>query len=237
MPASAATLRAFIEETYRQGRVEGENGRVFELFPIGITQPAGELLRDIVVQAAPVRCLETGLAYGLSALFICEALLRSGQPEVRHCAIDPRQGWRFDNAGLRSLRRAGLGDLVEFHREDSQLVLPRLLAEGRRFDFAFVDGDHNYDAVFVDLYFLHRLMAPGGLIVVDDLWMPSVRTAVRFFETNLGYRCEGVGEAAPPAARGWRGLFRRPERPARMGLLRRPEKTEERAWDHFIPFA
>jgi hypothetical protein len=31
-------------------------------------------------------------------------------------------------------------DLVDFHAEESQIVLPRLLAEGRRFDLAFIDG-------------------------------------------------------------------------------------------------
>lgn len=42
-------------------------------------------------------------------------------------------------------------DLVEFHAEESQIVLPRLLAEARRFDLAFVDGNHRFEGVFLDL--------------------------------------------------------------------------------------
>ena len=55
----------------------------------------------------------------------------------------------------------------------------------RAFDLALVDGDHRYDAVFVDLHFLNKLVNTDGLIVVDDLRFPAVRTAVEFFVSNL----------------------------------------------------
>ena len=40
---------------------------------------------------------------------------------------------------------------------------------------AFVDGDHRFEGVFLDLYFMTRLVTPGALVVVDDMWMPAVR--------------------------------------------------------------
>lgn len=39
----------------------------------------------------------------------------------------------------------------------------------------------------MDLYFLRKIVRPGGLVVVDDDWAPSVRTAVRYYEQNLGW--------------------------------------------------
>lgn len=69
----------------------------------------------------------------------------------------------------------------------SSLALPQLLAEGLAADAAFVDCSHRFHEVFVDLYFLRKLVRPGGLIVVDDAWAPSVRTAVRYYERNLGW--------------------------------------------------
>jgi hypothetical protein len=39
----------------------------------------------------------------------------------------------------------------------------------------------------VDLYFLRKIVRPGGLIVIDDDWTPSVRTALRYYEQNLGW--------------------------------------------------
>jgi hypothetical protein len=41
--------------------------------------------------------------------------------------------------------------------------------------------------VFVDLYFLRKIVRPGGSIVLDDAWARSVRTAVRYYERNLGW--------------------------------------------------
>lgn len=98
-----------------------------------------------------------------------------------HVAMDPGQRSLAGGAGLRALREAGVAGMVEFHERKSQVVLPELLAHDRVFDLAFIDGDHRFDAAFLDLYYLHRLVKPGGLIVVDNVWMPSARLAVSYF--------------------------------------------------------
>jgi predicted O-methyltransferase YrrM len=55
-------------------------------------------------------------------------------------------------------------------------------------DTAFVDGSHRFHEVFVDLYFLRKLVRPGGLIILDDATWPSVATALRYFDLNLGWQ-------------------------------------------------
>jgi predicted O-methyltransferase YrrM len=76
------------------------------------------------------------------------------------------------------LREAGVASLVEHHDEISQLALPAFLREGRRFDLAFVDGNHRFDAVFLDLFYLRRLLPRGGVILLGDYVLPGVRRAV-----------------------------------------------------------
>ncbi len=68
------------------------------------------------------------------------------------------------------------------------MALPQLIAEQVTADAAFVDGSHRFHEVFVDLYFLRKIVRPGGLVVLDDHWWPSVRTAERYFELNMGWR-------------------------------------------------
>ena len=68
------------------------------------------------------------------------------------------------------------------------LVLPRLLGVRLVADAAFVDGSHRFHEVFVDLYFLRKLVRPGGLIVLDDVCWPAVGAAVSYFDVNLGWR-------------------------------------------------
>ncbi|HSR87292.1 MAG TPA: class I SAM-dependent methyltransferase, partial [Streptosporangiaceae bacterium] len=66
-------------------------------------------------------------------------------------------------------------------------ALAQLATEGLIADAAFVDGSHRFHEVFVDLYFLRKIVRPGGLIVMDDNWALSVRTAAGYYEQNLGW--------------------------------------------------
>ena len=180
-------LETFVDRSYRSGRVLDGGGHPVELAPHSIERAQGEALRDLAIAEGAERTIEVGLALGMSALFLCQAVLPRGG---RHVAIDPFQTESWNGAGLRTLRDAGVEDLVEVIEEESQLALPRLVAEGREFDLAFVDGDHRFEGVFLDLYFMTRLVRPGGLVVVDDMWMPAVRTAVAYVERNLAATLE-----------------------------------------------
>ena len=93
-----------------------------------------------------------------------------------------------------SLKRPGLGGLVEFHAEASEIALPRFLEEGRRFDLAFVDGNHRFDGVFLDLIYLGRLVRGGGIIFVDDFQFRAVAKATSFCTSNLGWTVEEVSK-------------------------------------------
>jgi hypothetical protein len=53
-----------------------------------------------------------------------------------------------------------------------------------------VDGNHRFDAVFVDLFYLGRLLRRSGVIFLDDYDLPGIRRAVAFFPANLGWRVE-----------------------------------------------
>jgi predicted O-methyltransferase YrrM len=161
-------------------------------FPIAIGPREGAALREWVRREGALRTLETGLAHAVSTRFICEGLVANG-PAGRHVAIDPYQQSAYHGAGLQALEEAGVREVVEFYEEESQIVLPRLLAEGRRFDVAFIDGNHRFEAVFLDLVYSGRLLQEGGIVFTDDTQLPGVRRAVAFCETNLGWSVEDGG--------------------------------------------
>jgi predicted O-methyltransferase YrrM len=144
-----------------------------------------DLLRDLLVAERAATVVEIGLAYGSSALAIGEALVTVGA--ARHVIVDPFQESAFADVGWNLLREAGLDAVAELVREWSSIALPRLVSDGFVADAAFVDGSHRFHEVFVDLYFLRKLVRPGGLVVLDDNWAPSVFTAARYFERNLGW--------------------------------------------------
>jgi predicted O-methyltransferase YrrM len=146
-----------------------------------------DLLRDLLIAEAAETVVEVGLAYASSALAIGEALIATGPSRARHVIIDPFQESVWSNVGWDLLRSAGLGSISTLILAPSSIALPRLLAENQTADAAFVDGSHRFHEVFVDLYYLRRIVRPGGLVVIDDNWAPSVRTAASYFERNLGW--------------------------------------------------
>ncbi|HEU5108491.1 MAG TPA: class I SAM-dependent methyltransferase, partial [Micromonosporaceae bacterium] len=201
-----------------------------------VTLPDGDcdLLRDLLVAEGVATVVEVGLAYGSSALAIGEALLAVGAPRPRHVVVDPFQREAYADVGRDALRAAGLDVITALVEEPSSAALPRLVADGLVADAAFVDGSHRFHEVFVDLYFLRKIVRPGGLVVLDDDWTPSVRAAVRYYERNLGW-------TALPAAFAGGTLRTVGDDPAaeavpRCRALRLPDPPFEPPFEDFRPF-
>lgn len=228
----AHRLAAYLDEAYRRGNVRTPAGDSIGLAPHSIERGQGEAMRELAVAEGAERTIEVGLALGMSALFLCQAVIVHGGS---HVAIDPFQEASWKLAGVTALADAGVRELVEVLEEESQIALPRLVAEGREFDFAFIDGDHRFESVLLDLYYMTRLVRPRGLIVVDDMWMPSIRTAVAYVEKNMGLTLEPEALA---------GGFRWRHRPLARGVpagrgglavLRSPAEPPDLRWDEFVP--
>lgn len=151
------------------------------------------MLRDVLVANGAHVVIEIGLAYGSSALAIGEALCSSAGAGVSHIVIDPFQATAFDNVGWEALNAAGLTAQTTLIAEASSVALARLVGDAFTADAAFVDGSHRFHEVFVDLYFLRKLVRPGGLIILDDSALPSVAAALRYFDLNLGWKPLGIG--------------------------------------------
>jgi len=210
-----------IDRLVRDGTVTAADGSVHTLFPVAASPAEGEAVLGWVRHEGATRTVEIGLGYAVSALFVCEGLLHNGGRARRHVVIDPNQGTRFANCGLRVLDEAGLGAIVEHHADESQIVLPRLLSQGRRFDLAFVDGNHRFDRVFLDLAYLGRLLKPAGIVFVDDYQLAGVAKAVSFCTTNLGWIVEEVSPA---------------DDHHEWAVLRTPETPDVRPFDYFVDF-
>ena len=188
--APVARIRSVVERLMADGSMIAKaDASTHDVRGVSITTDEGEALARWVLRENATRTIEIGLAYGVSALHICRALVESRASEARHVVLDPFQAG-FGDCGLQVLEEAGARSLVEFHAEMSQIALPRFLKEQRRFDFAFVDGNHRFDSVFVDLFYLGRLLRKGGVILLDDYQLPGIRRAVSFYVTNLNWRVE-----------------------------------------------
>ena len=177
-----------------------------------ISREEGEAIQRLIRASKPQVSLEVGLAYGVSALYICEALAEVGG--TKHIVIDPYQCGAesidfvagtehtmrvgFDGLGLLNLQRAGYGDLIEFHGEPSFRALPELERSGQRIDFAFIDGWHTFDYAMLDFFYVDRLLKVGGLLVLDDTIYPALWKLARYIASHRRYTAINHGASFVP---------------------------------------
>lgn len=201
---NAATNRGFrmqrptipvVEELYRTGELHRRDGKRAPL-DVFIPRLEGELLYSLVRYLAPAVTVEIGLANGISALFIAEALRNNGHG--RHIAIDPFQSTHWYEAGLVALERARLREWVTLDPRYSHCALPDLEAQRVRAQFAFVDGSHQFDYVICDFLAIDRILEVGGLIAFDDSDWPAVSAVIRFALANRHYIVFDTGVVVEP---------------------------------------
>jgi len=222
MDSKLQRVQSIIEKTFKDRKIVARSDNSSnEIFPVAINATQGKALCDWIVKEEASQTIEVGLAWGLGALHICEGLLMKGGESSHHIALDPFQAVSFKNCALQLLEEAGVSNLVEHLAEESQLVLPRFVTENRRFDFAFVDGSHLFDRVFLDLIYLGRLVRPEGIIFADDYQASAVAKAVSFCVNNLGWRLEETGPS---------------DQEHQWVVLRTVREPIPRSYPHFVNF-
>lgn len=87
----------------------------------------------------------------------------------------------------------------------SQVTLPQF-RPNRQLDLVLLDGCHAYPVPEIDYFHLYPHLATGGLLVVDDIHIPTIRNMFRFLkEDDMFVLLEVAGHTA---------FFRRTSAPA-----------------------
>ena len=169
------------------GEFPGRDGQPIKV-RAEISVEMGDYMQGLISELKPKHSLDVGLAYGVSAMFICDALNTVGAD--KHFVIESHQRtpvWN-NGAGLDTLHKAGYESLVEFHGEESQRALPKLAERGEKIDFAFIDGAHTFDHALVDFFYIDKMLNVGGIIVFDDVGFQCIEKVCRFILKNRNYR-------------------------------------------------
>lgn len=242
-------MNAVLEQIYRDRKATDLDGNVVDVSISGVPTFDGEALHALVRAIKPAQSVETGFAYGLSTLFILDAMHENGSGH--HTAIDPFEVSAFKGVGIANVQRAGFAERFTHIQDYSQDVLPRLLREGLRIDFAFIDGHHTFDQAFIDFYYCDKMMNDGGIVVFHDFSMPAVRKAVTFILRNLRYtlHMDNFVRALKPHQHAYhraRMMARYPTEPASWAYsdiwaqcnfcVLRKLADDGRPWDHYVSF-
>jgi len=195
----------------------GSDGKTHTMHPTTrISREQGMWIYSLCRAMKPKTTLEIGMAYGFSSIYFLAAIHDNGAGF--HTAVDPFQDSDWHGVGSRKPERLGMSDHFRLIRELSVAALAHRADAGEMFDVIFVDGNHRFDDVLVDFTLSAELCPMGGCIVLDDMWMPSIRRVAAFIRMNRA----DFEEVATPV--GNIAAFRR------VG-------DDARKWNHYVEFS
>ena len=144
---------------------------------VSITEADAEYIYSFIKEKKISKTLEVGFGYGCSAAHIISAT------KSLHYVMDPMQDM-FSNQGLKNIDKLGFTKYLKFENDFSHVVLPELLKKNLKVDFAFIDGSHKFDDLFVDFYYIDLLLNHNGYILFHDSWMRSTQYLISWIKTN-----------------------------------------------------
>lgn len=175
----------------QSGVVEDDRGKSHALTS-AVDVNYAQVLHDLVLREKPELVVEVGLANGVSTLAILSALETNGG-NGRLISIDPYQTAHWHSVGVSHVRRAGFAARHRHIELSDHLALPTLLAENSQVDFAYIDGAHTFDHVFLDFFYLDKMLSPGRLMGFNDCIYPAIHRVLRYLGTHRHYTEVDVG--------------------------------------------
>jgi caffeoyl-CoA O-methyltransferase len=125
----------------------------------------GQVLKMLVHATRAKRVLEIGMFTGYSALAMAEALAPGG--EVVACEIDPEVAV----FAQRCFRESASGHKIQVEVGPALRTLEALSAQDASFELIFIDADKAGYAAYLDAILGSDLLAPQGLVCVDNTLM------------------------------------------------------------------
>ena len=166
-----------------------------------MTFAQAKAMTDIVLENKPRHILELGFRHGVSTCYMAGALDEIGQGRIT--TIDLASARGADPNVLELLDALGLSKFVTAYFEPTSYTwrLMKMLgqADPPQFDLCYIDGAHDWATDGFAFFLVDRLLAPGGLIIFDDLdWTYAKSLALRDSEK---VRCMPEEERTLPQIR------------------------------------
>jgi len=143
-----------------------------------IKELEGNYIIDVIKKNNYKKCLEIGMAFGVSAFYI---LLLN---DTTLLSIDPNQKTEWNNNGIKLLKEFGLDKRHKCIEDKSYNALPDLLKKNNLYDFIFIDGWHTFDYTLIDFFYADKLLKIGGSIIIDDALHKGVSKTINYINSN-----------------------------------------------------
>lgn len=132
----------------------------------------GRLLFRIVKAFQPEFSLELGTGSGIATLYQAAAL----NPGLRLHTIEGSESLT-KIAGFNA-EQCGLTEAIDFNTGDFAVLLPQILNQMPRLDYAFIDGNHSYNPTLDYFEACLPLVHENSVLIFDDIyWSEDMKRA------------------------------------------------------------
>lgn len=136
-----------------------------------MTFEQAKLINELILENEYKNLLELGFRYGVSTCYMAAGLQDHGGGRIT--AIDLLSAKELTPNIDENLAKLGLCEYAKVYFEPSTYnwrLMKFLESETRpQFDFVYLDGAHNWCTDGFAFFLVDRMLAPGGMIIFDDL--------------------------------------------------------------------
>ena len=153
----------------------------------------------------PTNILEIGSYEGRATIWLCENVLIDKGTKYSYDIVDTFGGSLVES-GMKNTANKFKNDEDFIHdnfthnisffpnidfkiyRDFSTQQLPKLIKEGKKYDFIYIDASHKADDTFVDAYYAHSMLEKEGILIFDDLMWKDPNTPHPVNSPELGIK-------------------------------------------------
>jgi predicted O-methyltransferase YrrM len=152
-----------------------------------IKSEEGLTIYNTIIQNNFTKCLEIGMGYGISSIYILLALKKSINNDKKLVSIDMLESKQWKNFGMKILK---FFEMIKYHQliENMHYIeLPKIVEMKENFDFIFINSWYSFENMIVILFYCSKILRKDGIIVINEIYQPNIYKCIKFIDNNYKF--------------------------------------------------
>jgi predicted O-methyltransferase YrrM len=152
-----------------------------------IKSEEGLTIYNTIIQNNFTKCLEIGMGYGISSIYILLALKKSINNDKKLVSIDMLESKQWKNFGIKILK---FFEMIKYHQliENMHYIeLPKIVEMKENFDFIFINSWYSFENMIVILFYCSKILRKDGIIIINEIYQPNIYKCIKFIDNNYKF--------------------------------------------------
>jgi predicted O-methyltransferase YrrM len=176
----------------------------------------GITIYDTIIKNNFSKCLEIGMGYGISSIYILLALQKNPNNEKKLVSIDLLQSTQWKNFGIKILK---FFNMIKYHKliENIHYIeLPKIVANKENYEFIFINSWYSFENMIIILFYCSKILQKDGIIIINEIYQPGIYKCIKYIDNNYKH-------------------FKRINSPPNIAVYQKI-KEDNRSWDYHNNF-